>query len=91
WMRASEKNEVRRSNEKSGLTFTQSARLKILPAEISDLLKKIRALERKLSDPSLYTNDPIKFSQVTEAHETLTKALDSSELEWLELEELATK
>lgn len=87
----SEKNEVRRSNEKSGLTFTQSARLKILPAEISDLLKKIRALERKLSDPSLYTNDPIKFSQVTEAHETLTKALDSSELEWLELEELATK
>ena len=74
---------------KTGLSFTQTARLQHLPAEIEDLTAKIKALETKLADPNLYTNDPAKFTRISQAHSTLKEALETAELEWLELEELA--
>ena len=75
--------------QKTGLSFTQAARLEKLPDEIEDLGAKIRALETKLADPNLYTDDPKRFTQISEAHGTLKEALEAAELEWLELEELA--
>ena len=75
---------------KAGLTFTQAARLKALPDEIEDLEKKVTALETKLADPGLYTDDPERFRQITRAHETLQVALAAAEQEWLELEMLNT-
>lgn len=78
-----------KAEPKAKLSFSQSARLKNLPAEIEDLSTKIKALETKLADPNLYTSDPERFAKVSAAHGTLKSALDAAELEWLELEELA--
>ncbi len=76
--------------QKTGLSFTQAARLEVLPAEIDDLTSKITALETKLADPNLYTDDPDRFAKITQAHATLAEARDTAEMEWLELEELAS-
>lgn len=76
--------------QKPGLSFTQAARLENLPAEIDDLTAKLTALETKLADPNLYTDDPDRFTKITQAHATLVEARDVAEMEWLELEELAS-
>ncbi|GHA41083.1 ABC transporter ATP-binding protein [Amylibacter ulvae] len=67
------------------LSFTESHRLKVLPAEIERLQAEIAKLEAFLSDPELFVKEPVKFQKATdglvERHETLQNA----EEEWLEL------
>ncbi|SFC34589.1 ABC-F family ATP-binding cassette domain-containing protein [Tropicimonas isoalkanivorans] len=74
---------------KSGLTFTERHRLDALPAEIERLGAEIGKLEHLLSDPALFTEQPVKFKKASEALVERQLALAAAEDEWLELEEKA--
>ena len=46
-------------------------------------------LQELLSDPDLYTREPVKFRKATEALAERQTKLDAAEEEWLTLEEKA--
>ncbi|MGB0661797.1 MAG: ABC-F family ATP-binding cassette domain-containing protein [Mangrovicoccus sp.] len=73
----------------SGLSFTQKHRLKELPSIIERLEAEIGKLEELMSDPDLFTREPIKFKKASEALTERQEKLSAAEEEWLELEELA--
>ncbi len=71
------------------LSFTETHRLKELPAEIARLEAEIAKLEGLLSDAELFTREPLKFRKATEALTERQQKLAAAEEEWLELEERA--
>jgi len=73
----------------SGLSFTQQHRLADLPAVIERLEAEIAKLEQFMSDPELFTREPLKFKKATEALVERQSALAAAEEEWLTLEEKA--
>ena len=74
---------------KSGLSFTEAHRLKALPDEIARLEAEIAKLADLLSDPQLFTREPVKFRKATEAMAERQAKLSAAEEEWLTLEEKA--
>lgn len=74
---------------KSGLSFTEKHRLEALPAEIARLEAEIAKLQELMSDPALFTENPVKFQKATEALMERQARLEASEEEWLRLEEKA--
>jgi ATP-binding cassette subfamily F protein uup len=72
---------------KSALSFTEAHRLKALPAEIARIEAEIAKLSELLSDPDLFTREPVKFRKATEALSDRQAKLDAAEEEWLTLEE----
>ncbi len=85
------KAEVQQAYEadQSGLSFTQKHRLEELPSVIERLEAEIAKLQEFMSDPELFTKEPIKFQKATDALIERQSALDAAEEEWLELEALA--
>ncbi len=77
------------SAPKSGLTFSEKHRLEKLPAEIERLEAEIAKLEELMSDPELFTREPVKFQKATEALVERQNKLSAAEEEWLTLEEKA--
>ncbi len=77
------------SAPKSGLTFSEKHRLEKLPAEIERLEAEIAKLEELMSDPELFTREPVKFQKATEALVERQNKLSAAEVEWLTLEEKA--
>ncbi len=75
--------------EQSGLNFTQKHRLEELPSVMERLESEIAKLQEFMSDPELFTKEPIKFQKATDALIERQSALDAAEEEWLELEALA--
>ena len=75
--------------KKSGLSFTEKHRLEALPAEIARLEAEIAKLSDLLSDPQIYTAQPVKAQKATEALSERQAKLEAAEMEWLELEEKA--
>ncbi len=75
---------------KSGLSFTEKHRLEALPAEIERLEAEIGKLEELLSDPALFTREPVKFNKATQALVERQEKLSAAEEEWLTLEEKAS-
>ncbi|MCV2875423.1 ABC-F family ATP-binding cassette domain-containing protein [Rhodobacteraceae bacterium XHP0102] len=73
----------------TGLSFTESHRLKELPAVIARLEAELGKLSDLLSDPDLYTREPVKFAKATEALAERQAKLAAAEEEWLLLEEKA--
>ncbi|MAQ85135.1 MAG: elongation factor 3 [Maritimibacter sp.] len=71
------------------LSFTEKHRLEELPAEIAKLESEIGKLSQLMSDPDLFTREPVKFRKATEALAQRQAALEAAEEEWLELEEKA--
>lgn len=71
------------------MSFKEEHRLKELPAVIARLEAEIAKLTEYLSDPELYTTAPVKFQKATEALTERQDALETAEMEWLELEEKA--
>ncbi|WP_299653626.1 ABC-F family ATP-binding cassette domain-containing protein [uncultured Tateyamaria sp.] len=74
---------------KTGLSFTEKHRLEALPAEIERLEAEMVKLQELLSDPDLYSREPVKFRKATEALTARQAKLDAAEEEWLTLEEKA--
>ncbi|NVO55523.1 ATP-binding cassette domain-containing protein [Rhodobacteraceae bacterium B1Z28] len=74
---------------KTGLSFSEKHRLEKLPAEIARLEAEIAKLEELMSDPALFTREPVKFQKATEALVERHEKLSNSEEEWLMLEEKA--
>ncbi|KIC48614.1 ATP-binding cassette domain-containing protein [Tateyamaria sp. ANG-S1] len=74
---------------KQGLSFTEKHRLEALPAEIERLEAEMAKLQELLSDPDLYTREPVKFRKATEALAERQTKLEAAEEEWLLLEEKA--
>jgi len=73
----------------SGLNFTQKHRLEELPSVMERLEAEIAKLQEFMSDPELFTTEPVKFQKATDALIERQSALDAAEEEWLELEALA--
>jgi ATP-binding cassette subfamily F protein uup len=74
---------------KSGLSYTEKHRLEELPAVIERLEAEIGKLNQLLSDPELFTREPVKFRKATEALAERQEKLGAAEEEWLTLEEKA--
>ena len=74
-----------------GLSFTEKHRLDALPAEIARLEAEIAKLGELLSDPELFTREPVKFKKATEALTEREARLSTAEDEWLTLEEKASE
>ncbi|MEM8632751.1 MAG: ATP-binding cassette domain-containing protein, partial [Pseudomonadota bacterium] len=71
------------------LTFTEKHRLEELPGEIARLEAEIAKLSELLSDPNLYSQNPVKFQKATDALGERQKKLAQAEDDWLRLEEKA--
>ena len=74
---------------KTGLSFTEKHRLEELPAVIERLEAEMAKLQELLSDPDLFSREPVKFRKATEALAERQAKLDAAEEEWLTLEEKA--
>ena len=78
------------TNEASGkLTFSEKHRLEELPAVIERLGAEIAKLEEFMSDPNLFTDEPVKFAKASDALVERHTALSDAEEEWIMLEEKA--
>ncbi|MGR3491144.1 MAG: ABC-F family ATP-binding cassette domain-containing protein, partial [Shimia sp.] len=80
------KAEAAKPKAAEGLTFTEKHRLDTLPDEIDRLGAEIAKLEEYLSQPDLFTAEPLKFKKATEALVERQEKLMAAEEEWLELE-----
>ena len=83
------KSEKPKAAQQSGLSFTEKNRLEALPAEIARLEAEIAKLEELMSDPTLYSDNPVKFQKATDALVERNEKLQDAEAEWLMLEEKA--
>lgn len=70
------------------LSYKLQYELEQLPQRIADLEAEISALEASLSDPNLYSRDPVQFQAGTKRLAAARAALDDAEIRWLELEEM---
>ncbi|WP_108837716.1 ABC-F family ATP-binding cassette domain-containing protein [Tateyamaria sp. Alg231-49] len=77
-------------SSKAGLSFTEKHRLEALPAEMERLEAEIVKLQELMSDPDLFTENPVKFQKATDALIERQARLDEAEEEWLMLEEKAS-
>ena len=72
-----------------GLSYTERHRLDALPAIIERIEAEIAKLEEFLSDPELFTKEPVKFQKASEGLVERQAKLAEAEEEWLVLEEKA--
>lgn len=86
---ASGKVQTKQDAPKAGVSFTEKHRLETLPAEIARLEAEIAKLEELMSDPELFTREPVKFQKATDALVARHTLLSEAEEEWLALEEKA--
>ena len=84
-------NEIATSDKKykNGLSFTERHRLKELPNLIATLETEIQKLEDYMTDPELFTREPMKFQKATDALVERHSALIDAEEEWVLLEDKA--
>ena len=75
--------------QKTGLSFTEKHRLDVLPAEMERLEAEIAKVQELMSDPDLFTSNPVKFQKATDALIERQAMLEAAEEEWLMLEEKA--
>jgi len=71
------------------ITFIEKHRLEELPAVMERLSAEIAKLEEFMSDPNLFTDEPVKFAKASDALVERHSALSDAEEEWLMLEEKA--
>ncbi|MES2434774.1 MAG: ATP-binding cassette domain-containing protein [Pseudomonadota bacterium] len=80
------KSDVKKTE---GLTFTERKRLDALPALIEKLEAEIGKVSDLLSDPVMFTKEPVKFRKAGEALSERQAQLAAAEAEWLALAERA--
>ena len=89
--RSASKGKEKKEAPKSGLSFTEKHRLETIPAELEQLEAEIGKLQELMSDPELFTANPVKFQKATDALIERQSKLDVAEEEWMLLEEKAAK
>jgi ATP-binding cassette subfamily F protein uup len=89
--RSVSKGKEKKEAPKSGLSFTEKHRLETIPAEMERLEAEIGKLQELMSDPALFTENPVKFQKATDALIQRQSKLDAAEEEWMLLEEKAAK
>ena len=72
-----------------GLTFTERKRLEALPALIEKLEAEIGKVSDLLSEPVMFSKEPVKFRKAGEALSERQAQLAAAEAEWLALAERA--
>ncbi|MDZ4312397.1 MAG: ATP-binding cassette domain-containing protein [Cypionkella sp.] len=72
-----------------GLTFTERKRLEALPGIIEKLEAEIGKVSDLLSDPLMFTKEPVKFRKAGDALSERQAQLSAAEAEWLALAERA--
>lgn len=72
---------------KTKLSYKDQRDYELLPARIEELDAMIARGETALVDPGLYSRDPAKFAQITEAIAQCRAEKDAAEERWLELAE----
>lgn len=77
--------------KEAGLSYSEKHRLEKLPPIIERLEAEIAKLEEFMSDPDLYTREPLKFQKATDALVERQNALAAAEEEWLMLEDKASR
>lgn len=77
------------SKKSEGLSFTDKHRLENLPAEMERLQAEITKLEEFMSDPNLFTNEPVKFQKASDALIERHTTLQEAEEQWLALSDQA--
>ena len=87
--RTSAKKRDARQARTQGLSFTETHRLEELPGVIAQLESEIAKLSEFMSDPDLYSREPIKFQKVADALVDRQARLADTEAEWLALAERA--
>ncbi|WP_299140871.1 ABC-F family ATP-binding cassette domain-containing protein [uncultured Tateyamaria sp.] len=85
----SENRNKPKAQAETGLSFTERHRLDALPAEMERLEAEIGKVQELLSDPDLFTSNPVKFQKATDALIERQAKLDAAEEEWLTLAEKA--
>jgi ABC transport system ATP-binding/permease protein len=80
---------VKPAAKADGLTFTERKRLEALPALIEKLEAEIGKLSDFLSDPAMFTKEPVKFRKGGEALSERQAQLAAFEEEWMALAERA--
>jgi len=85
------KGKEKEEAPKSGLSFTEKHRLETIPAEMERLEAEIGKLQELMSDPALFSENPVKFQKATDALIERQSKLDAAEEEWILLEEKAAK
>ena len=76
--------------EDTGLSFVEKHRLEELPAVMERLEAEIAKLVEFMSDPDMFSNEPVKFQKATDALIERQSVLDAAEEEWMALEEKAS-
>jgi ATP-binding cassette subfamily F protein uup len=76
--------------QKPVLSFSEKHRLDELPKVMARLEAEIAKLSDLLSDPEIYTAQPVKAQKAVAALAERQEKLDAAEMEWLELEEKAS-
>ncbi|PIE16100.1 MAG: elongation factor 3 [Rhodobacterales bacterium] len=80
-----------KEKQAEGLSFVEKHRLQELPAVMERLEAEIAKLSEFLSDPEMFTAEPVKFQKGSQALVERQAALAEAEEEWLILEEKASK
>lgn len=71
---------------KRKLSFNEKHALETLPKEIAAMQARVRTLQAKLDDPTLYGRNQKAFTEATEALAGAQQGLSAAEERWLELE-----
>jgi ATP-binding cassette subfamily F protein uup len=82
------KAKARTAAPQRKLSYNQQRALEQLPSRIDALDGEIKALERKLADPSLYARDPQAFEAAADDVTRAREEKAAAEEQWLELEML---
>ena len=72
------------------LSYKLQYELDNLPTKIKTLEAEIASLQTQLSDPDLFQSNPDAFTHASTRIEEAKTELDTAELRWLELEEMAS-
>ncbi len=77
-----------KAKEPIAFTFKLKHELEQLPKAIKALEKEVKELEELMNDSDLYIKDADKFTKISKRLPEAKEDLDTSELRWLELEEI---
>ena len=67
------------------MTYSDQRDLNLIPTQLDDMYRRLKEIEYLLLDPNLYTENPTKFSQLTQELMELKDKQSMLEERWLEL------